>query len=404
MAHVAKVKSAGVAPMVGHYAREAERRGFERDNIDGSRTRLNYAISGSGSGREFLAVPNPDDLAARVRGRISEAVESHEKVSGKALRKDANVMFDWVVTLPKDCPEDRARDFFTAAVGFIQGRYGAENVPGGFVHMDEATPHVHVPVVPVKGGKLVGAKVVNRTDLKTFHKDLSAAVDASLGFHVSIELDEAQKGAKQLSALSQDEYKVAKDELAAAKDAAAAARAEADEAQRRLESVQQAERAAESEVAELERQVDQAELEPAPETVGQSVGNIFQSRGLGEREAGLASEVESLRNRVEAAEAERAELGRKVPELEHRMRGLERSREGLVERIGELVSEWRERGGDFIAGVGERVVGVLKRFGVRAFDGPPPLSVMLEQAVASSRAWNQEHSAPTRHNSRGIGL
>jgi DNA repair exonuclease SbcCD ATPase subunit len=55
--------------------------------------------------------------------------------------------------------------------------------------------------------------MVNRADLKTFHKDLSRSVEQALGYKVSIELDESLKGEKQLSALNQDDYKAAKQEL-----------------------------------------------------------------------------------------------------------------------------------------------------------------------------------------------
>lgn len=355
MAHVAKVKASGVAPMVGHYAREAEARGYERDNIDGSRTHLNYEIAGSGS----------EPLAARVRDRVRDAMAAHERAAGKAVRKDANVMFDWVVTLPKDCPPDRAGEFFGATVEFIRDRYGAENVPGGFVHMDEATPHVHVPVVPVRDGKLQASKVVNRADLKTFHKALGAAVDAALGFHVSIELDESQKGAKQLSALSQDEYKAAKDELAAAKaqaaresevaraaeaarlDAIAArdaarraseeaeaerdrVRAEVAEAERRLESVQASELAEEAEGRALERAAGLLEekvrsLVTAIVSAGARVMDFFGME-TGERARAYWRNAQRLAGEARRARAGagEAEVRERPVEVEERPRAVER--------------------------------------------------------------------------------
>lgn len=219
MAHLAHYKAAGVAPMLAHYERRPElERGYERENIDPSRTAGNYAI-GAGSPRE---------LAEAVGARVAEAREATVRDSGRAMRKDANVLSDWVVTLPRDCPRDRAREFFECAVSFVRDRYGAENVPGGFVHMDEATPHVHIPVVPVKDGRIRAAKVFTRADLRGFHRGLQKAEDEALGIHVSVELAESEKGEKQLSHLSQDEYRAAKDELRRAKAEAERASGEAD--------------------------------------------------------------------------------------------------------------------------------------------------------------------------------
>ena len=197
MAHMAKYKMAAVAPMLDHYERVAEtERGYRRDNIDFERTVLNYTIGAAGDSRQAVA----------------DAVERHEAVTGKALRKDANVLVDWVVTLPEDCPDDRAEDFFVAVVDFVRARYAGE-VIGGWVHMDEARPHIHIALLPVIDGKLQSSKMVNRADLRTFHADLGHAVDAALGFHVSIELGEEQKVKKALSKLDQTEYKAAVAEL-----------------------------------------------------------------------------------------------------------------------------------------------------------------------------------------------
>ena len=67
-------------------------------------------------------------------------------------RKDVNVMATWVVTVPKDLPEQEHKAFFQASYDFLQQRYGRENVVSAYVHMDEVTPHMHFAFVPVKHG------------------------------------------------------------------------------------------------------------------------------------------------------------------------------------------------------------------------------------------------------------
>lgn len=336
MAHVAKVKSSGVSPMVAHYAREAEKRGYVRENIDPERTADNYAIG----------AVSVEALAERVRDRVSSAVDEHERTAGRAVRKDANVMMDWVVTAPKDLKTADQRRFFDEVVGFIQDRYGRENVPGGFVHMDETSPHVHVPMIPVVDGRLVAAKVVNRADLRTFHKDLGRAVDDALGYHVSIELDEQQRGEKQLSHLSQRDYIAAKDEIAATKT--------------RLEH--------------LRREVKQAELEPPSETFSESARSLWEARSTRDREKSLRSEISGLREQISALEGECAELGDRAGGLGARCEAAREQVRVLAERV---------RG--FVDHVGERMAAVLNRFGVRAYAGAAPLSEHVRDVRDASR-------------------
>lgn len=123
MAHCEKYKITAVAPMVAHYERSREGV-LNRENIDHTRTNLNYNLRPGGD----------------VCERVQQAVHTHEQEAGKAVRKDANVMFDWVVTLPQDCPQERTEEFFESVVSFVEQRYGKDNILGAYVHMDETTP------------------------------------------------------------------------------------------------------------------------------------------------------------------------------------------------------------------------------------------------------------------------
>ena len=361
MAHLAHYKRSGAAPMLAHYERRPElERGFTRENIDPERTAQNYAI-GAGS---------PQELAAALRARVDGAIAAHEADSGKAIRRDANVISDWVVTLPKDCPRQDARRFFEVAVDLCRERYGAENCLGGFVHMDETTPHVHIPVVPVKDGRIRAAKVFTRSDLQRFHKDLGRAEDAALGRHVSVELDQEQQGEKQLSHLGQAEYVAAREEAARAAERAAAAegarraaesaRRAAEEAQRaaqdRLECLQAAERDAESLAAaglgEVRRVAREGRYVGGRESAAQAENRELRERAdalegerreLGERVAALEEEAQGAGDGLGALEGERRELGRRVRELRRercelgrRVRELERDRDGLERRVAGL--------------------------------------------------------------------
>lgn len=159
---------------------------YSKDCIDPNLTHLNYRL----------------DSCSDPHQAVKDAIARHEQVTGKKIRKDANVMFSWVVTVPKDVRPEDQRDFFETTVKFLNQRYGFENCICASVHLDEpgARPHLHYDSIPVlPNGKLNCSKFIHRTDLITFHKDLNKAVDEALGYHVSVELDESKKVEKALS-------------------------------------------------------------------------------------------------------------------------------------------------------------------------------------------------------------
>jgi hypothetical protein len=314
--------------MLAHYERRAElERGYSRENIDASRTAENYAIGAD----------SPQALAAALRSRVDAAIAAHEADSGKAVRKDANVISDWVVTLPKDCPREDARRFFEVAVDLCRERYGAENVLGGFVHMDEATPHAHIPVVPVRDGRLRSAKVFTRSDLRSFHKDLGRAEDAALGRHVSVELGPERQGEKQLSHLGQAEYVAAREEAARATERAAAA----ESARMAAEGAQRA--------AEDRLECLQATLGDAESMAAQGLGGLRrvarEGQYVGGRERRAGEKNRELRARVEALEGEGRELGGRCESLEAEKAGSPAEIQGLerdVRRLGGRMRELRQ--------------------------------------------------------------
>ena len=328
MAHLAHYKRSGAAPMLAHYERRAElERGYSRENIDSLRTAQNYAIGAD----------SPQVLAAALRSRVADAIAAHEADSGKAVRRDANVLSDWVVTLPKDCPRQDARRFFEVAVDFCRERYGAENVLGGFVHMDEATPHAHIPVVPVRDGRLRSAKVFTRSDLRSFHKDLGRAEDAALGRHVSVELGPERQGEKQLSHLGQAEYLAAREEAARATERAAAA----ESARMAAEGAQRA--------AEDRLECLQATLGDAESMAAQGLGGLRrvarEGQYVGGRERRAGEKNRELRARAEALEGEGRELGGRCESLEAEKAGSPAEIQGLerdVRRLGGRVRELRQ--------------------------------------------------------------
>lgn len=161
MAHLTKFTHVNVSGLSNHIERKTNN--HKNKDIDVSRSHLNYSILIDGS--------NMND---RLKTRLSEVYA--------LKRKDVNVIGSWVVTRPeelKNASEDDLNVFFNKVHEFLEKRYGGvKNTVSSEVHMDENTPHLHFAFVPVVFDekklrlKVSAKEVLNKQDLKTFHKDL----------------------------------------------------------------------------------------------------------------------------------------------------------------------------------------------------------------------------------------
>lgn len=113
-----------------------------------------------------------------------------------------------------ECIREGAESFFRYATEFFKERYGEENVLNGTVHMDEATPHMHLGVVPVTSdGRLSAKDIFTPLELKQLQTDFAEIVGAKYGLERGKEgsqakhLDEVtfklKQRAEQLDALEE---------------------------------------------------------------------------------------------------------------------------------------------------------------------------------------------------------
>ena len=184
VAHMMKHNKASCGHMFAHFDRQAEH--ISNENVDRARSHQNYN----------LATHQDMGQGDFVKQRCSEVRCQN--------RKDVNVMVSWVITAPKDLPEQEHQAFFKASYDFCKNRYGEKNVVSSYVHMDEVTPHMHFAFVPVtedkkRGGFKVSAKeVVNRADLQTFHSDLSDFLKQELGYEIGVINEATKEGNKSI--------------------------------------------------------------------------------------------------------------------------------------------------------------------------------------------------------------
>lgn len=221
MAHKEKFNRGQIGHMCGHYDRTKK----DGENIDPELTQYNYNLA---------AGDQPLPQLVKIHQRLGEV--PHRE------RKDLNVMVSWIITAPKDLPDEEHRQFFESCYEFCRDRYGAANVISAYVHVDEpkAEDHMHFAFVPVTKDNRISAKdVITRQDLREFHHDLQEHLEHELGHEVGV-LNEATKAGnlaiaelKRMSAVK--ELDMAKGELEAINGAYEAKKAFVDAADKASE-------------------------------------------------------------------------------------------------------------------------------------------------------------------------
>lgn len=91
------------------------------------------------------------------------ALERIEEVGAKR-RKDSVVMQDCLVTASRDWlhakSEEEQFDYFRYAYAFFEQHFRKENIISAVVHLDEATPHMHLCFVPITEDNRLSSKQI----------------------------------------------------------------------------------------------------------------------------------------------------------------------------------------------------------------------------------------------------
>ena len=355
MANLQGFSKSGYDAMINHYTRHQgdpdqekyiyrlkDRDAEGKSRIKPERTFLNYAIFERRDPKQFVA----------------DAIES-VTVPIKTGKKATNVMSDWVITLPKnERLEGREREFFEQSYEFMKTKVPEDLILGGWVHMDEASPHMHfafVPLVttqamtndksrPLRDGKgkilrdkkgtvryervpkldaegnpilrrsFGQSKIFDRRAMESFHPQLEKALSDHFGFKVGIELED--EGEKLLSSLSQPEYIKAKQALEKQQEELALG-------EQRLEHLQEAQEREERAIEEVDGRI--AAVEAGATSIGDVIGAQAESRELESRIGELESQVRyaecGVGELAEQVERARSEMDGRLADLT----GLERS-------------------------------------------------------------------------------
>ena len=209
--HLKKIKLAAANGMIAYDAREAgdwvnpETHG---ETLNPAKTAENYAIgiNRTEDGYEWMKV-SPHAMRDGLFRYMEDVVERHKKTAGKRPRSDAVGFGSWVITLPEGVEEQNAQAFFEMTLALLKERYGDDCVICGFVHVDEQTPHMHVPVIPMIDGVLSAKRLFNRQDLQTIHNDFQRVAEEKgwTKYGIRYLLDESDTLQKAKSKMSREE-------------------------------------------------------------------------------------------------------------------------------------------------------------------------------------------------------
>ncbi len=135
-----KRKAGSVAACERHNERKKEAYKSNPD-IDMERSRENY------------------HLVAPPRYTYKKEINRMTGAAGCRVRRDSVMLVETLITASPEfmhsLPLAEQRAYFAAALDFVSGRVGKQNIISAVVHMDETTPHMHLCFVPItKEGKL----------------------------------------------------------------------------------------------------------------------------------------------------------------------------------------------------------------------------------------------------------
>ncbi len=148
--HAEKYKKGSVPSIERH--NERRNANYSNEEIDLSKTHLNYSL-----------IQREDESYYRS---VMDLVNTRENPSGRALRKDAVVLCEFIISSSNEffdaLSTEEQRRFFEEATGYLQDFFGKEHCIYAVAHYDEHTPHMHFGFVPLTTeNKLCAKKVID---------------------------------------------------------------------------------------------------------------------------------------------------------------------------------------------------------------------------------------------------
>lgn len=187
-------KVSGASGGVGAYIHNERIKEHSNSNpdIDFKRSSENYHIG------EY---DNALTYNQRTEKRLAEGYKGK-----KAVRKDAVKLVEVLFTSDKaffESQPDNGRAYFEDCLKWASERFGADNIIADVVHLDEATPHMHLDFVPLtEDGRLSAKEVLgDKKKLQELQDDFYEKVSKKYGLDRGqrADLDAGESRRKNLS-------------------------------------------------------------------------------------------------------------------------------------------------------------------------------------------------------------
>lgn len=421
MAHLEKYKATSVGHMLAHYRRDPSSLG--RENIDPARVGMDYTLALDPADGLVKPMEGVEPNWATVEGRI-ERVNERAKAEGKrAVRKDAVVMADVVVTLPENVRKGDEGAFFGWTYCFLADRLGSGNMLGGFVHRDEVRAdgspvrdHMHAAFTPILDGRFNFKKMCPRTFYQSLHKDLGDYLEQHLGYRPEIELEDGKRAQKALSRVDKRDIDAARAEILAPVERKAGEIV--------ADATERAERASAA------RKRDEARARTARKDLADIAGLVDEKRSqaaeIDRQIAEKMAEIDRLDGEIGEKLELRNEVGDEIQRESARLESLRRGTRAVARDVEELrpvaaeIGRWEAAGraerGTILDSITARCAGAARaaRAAIeelrdriwalmrprKAQGGGYGLDEVMRDATRAAEAWNRSHEAPARSRGR----
>ena len=203
VARMEKMKAGNLGGIQRHNQRETDN--HSNKEIDVERSYLNYDLVNTES--------------INYREKI-QAIITSQRTSKRAVRKDAVLVDEWLITSDRSFFETaNTEKFFQDSVDYFAQRCGKQNIAYATVHLDETTPHMHLGIVPMIENRLSSKQLFTRQSLKDIQNefphylqdrghDIERGIQGSEQKHLTVEeYKENQQAIKDMEQVLQSKKK-----------------------------------------------------------------------------------------------------------------------------------------------------------------------------------------------------